>query len=160
MKRISRADLPVSDLKGGAGAPARSAPRSALRRRPAPPLPFSRLPDGFLVTMPWPADGLHPNDRVHYQAKARAVRQARQQARLLAARAGVRESGCTQVHLVFMPPISRKRDEDGMEAACKSMLDGIADALGIDDHEFKITREVGPKTRLGAVLVHLRRSHP
>jgi len=38
------------------------------------------------------------------------------------------------VHIVFTPPSRVKRDYDNMTTALKSTLDGVAEALGVDDY--------------------------
>jgi crossover junction endodeoxyribonuclease RusA len=39
--------------------------------------------------------------------------------------------------VVFYQPDKRRRDDDGMIAAFKAGRDGVADALGVDDHGFR-----------------------
>src|SRR3990167_7128305 len=40
------------------------------------------------------------------------------------------------VYIVFQPPDNRRYDSDNVLASCKAYLDGIAEALGIDDLAF------------------------
>lgn len=46
-------------------------------------------------------------------------------------------SGYIPLSLLFLTPDKRKRDADNMLAASKAMLDGMAQAMGIDDSRFK-----------------------
>lgn len=90
------------------------------------------------ITMPWPDRNLHPNARVHFRALAAAKKQARSDAYWLAekARIQVPSDGSIIVALGFHAPDNRRRDLDGMFASMKAALDGISDALGIDDNRF------------------------
>ena len=50
--------------------------------------------------------------------------------------------------ITFIQPDKRRRDRDNLLAAMKSGLDGLAQALGVDDSEFEpvtIRREYGQK---------------
>lgn len=47
-----------------------------------------------------------------------------------------------EVHLVFVPPDRRNRDADNMLASMKAGLDGMADAMKVDDSKFKVTIDV------------------
>lgn len=61
--------------------------------------------------------------------------------------AGVRKwtkEGDIRVHMVFVPPTRHHRDEDNLIATMKSGLDGLADALGVNDKRFRLSHEVTP----------------
>jgi crossover junction endodeoxyribonuclease RusA len=63
---------------------------------------------------------------------------ARREAHALALEAGVRDLS-TQRPLLrfhFHPPDNRKRDLSNMPATQKAAIDGIADAMGVDDAGF------------------------
>ena len=94
------------------------------------------------LILPWPARALHPNARVHWRTKAAETKKARQSAFYLARQAGwapgtVPAEGKLRLQVDFIPPDRRRRDDDGMPAAFKAWRDGLADALGIDDHRFR-----------------------
>lgn len=99
------------------------------------------------VDMPWPATALSPNSRAHYMVLARAKRQARDRAFLLATQA-VRERSMesrypdltrgADVVMLFRPKVRRRRDQDNLVASMKAALDGIALALGVDDSIFRL----------------------
>ena len=57
--------------------------------------------------------------------------------------------------MVFYRPSKRHFDEDNLVARMKSGLDGIADALKIDDKYFKLTHRIAEETG-GYVLVDLK----
>ncbi len=110
------------------------------------------------VTLPWPPKELSPNARKHFMALARTKRKYREVCRVLALAAGVRAlAGIDRLHveLTFYPPDRRPRDQDNMLAAMKSGLDGLADALGLDDRKFKTTFQVADQIG-GMVKVELR----
>jgi crossover junction endodeoxyribonuclease RusA len=60
-------------------------------------------------------------------------------------------AGRLWVNLTFVPPDKRRRDADNMLAAMKSGLDGLADALGVDDSQWKISFEVD-RSRVGGFV--------
>lgn len=110
------------------------------------------------VKLPWPNRLLHPNARPHWAAKARATKAARSTAWAITLEAlkGVKlDWRAAKLHWVFHPKTAHAVDDDGAESSCKSYRDGIADALGIDDANFKATREIGPPIKGGAVIVQI-----
>ena len=107
------------------------------------------------VTLPWPPKDLSPNARIHWGKLAKAKKAYRQTCYLLARQAGLSAvylTGARSIHvsLTFCPPDRRLRDQDNMLAAMKSGLDGLADALQIDDRNFKMTFEVSDE--IGGVV--------
>lgn len=97
------------------------------------------------VVFPWPPKELSPNARLHFMKVARVKKQYRAACRVLALAAGVNAMAGTDrlhVELTFYPPDRRPRDQDNMLAAMKSGLDGLADAIGLDDRKFKTTFQV------------------
>lgn len=108
------------------------------------------------IILPWPAKQLHPNARVHWAVRAKHARKAREDGYFAAKAAGVaaRPSGVA-LGIVFYPPNARRRDLDGCLSALKSALDGIADALGVDDSRFAINMQMGDPVEGGRVEVSL-----
>jgi crossover junction endodeoxyribonuclease RusA len=91
------------------------------------------------ITLPWPSPKLHPNARVHWAVKSKAAKRARADARALtsiASRSPMSVGARIPVAITFHPPDKRRRDTDGMLSALKSSLDGVADALQVDDSLF------------------------
>lgn len=114
------------------------------------------------LTLPWPARALHPNARVHWRTKAAETKKARSAAFLLAREAGwmpgmVPAEGKLDLIVDFVPPDRRLRDDDGMPSAFKAWRDGLADALGIDDHRFRATTDLlDDPVKGGAVRVRVQ----
>lgn len=90
------------------------------------------------ITLPWPSRDLHPNVRVHWTRKAMAAKLARAYAFYVTRQAHMRAppAGRLQAWIDAYPPDHRRRDADGVLSALKPSLDGIADALGVDDRWF------------------------
>jgi crossover junction endodeoxyribonuclease RusA len=55
------------------------------------------------------------------------------------------EGAALRVMLKVYPPDQRRRDWDNVIASLKSGLDGIADALAIDDSRFRLAIEMLPE---------------
>lgn len=116
------------------------------------------------VSCPWPPKQLMPNYKrshhwtaYHKQAKA---------ARTLGWGLTAREIGAQlrkwpvdntlEIRLVVTPPKRRGPlpDEDNLKGACKHYLDGIADALGVDDSKFRFAPvEWLPKVGDGEITI-------
>jgi crossover junction endodeoxyribonuclease RusA len=113
------------------------------------------------VKLDWPAAGLSPNARLHWSRKSRLVKSARKAAwgaTLEKFGASPHLPKGTRVHLdmVFCPPDRRRRDFDNCISSMKASLDGISDALGVDDRHFVPTFSMGEPVKGGAVLVTVR----
>lgn len=115
-----------------------------------------------IVELPFPDRRLNPNSSKgkHWAATVALRKAARVDAALLtkAAGAGGIFTPGQELALVitFIQPDRRARDRDNLLAACKPMLDGVADALGVNDSQFEpmtIRREYGKKP--GAVVVEI-----
>lgn len=90
------------------------------------------------VSLPWPPKELSPNARVHWAKLAKAKKQYRQVAFWLAKEAKLQAPAkeLIRVDLTFFAPTKHARDRDNLLASMKAGLDGLADALGIDDQCF------------------------
>lgn len=109
------------------------------------------------LTLAWPAKDLSPNSRCHWSRKSKAAKLARAAAWAVTKqqRAVAPADGPVALTLTFCAPDKRRRDTDNMLAAMKSSLDGIADALGVDDNRFQLTMRRGEVVKGGAVVVDL-----
>ena len=107
------------------------------------------------VTLPFPAAVLSPNSRRHWTVKARAAAKARRDACHLCQYAGIRALPWMAMHVAieFCPPDNRRRDTDNKLSSCKSALDGLADASGIDDSRWTYSIAKGAPIKGGAVVV-------
>lgn len=105
------------------------------------------------ICLPWPSSALSPNARGHWAMKAAAKRRARMDG-FLAAKAAKVPAGRT-IAITFHAPDNRHRDLDNMLASIKGQLDGIADAIGVDDSEWSISITKGEVRKGGCVIVEV-----
>ena len=91
-------------------------------------------------TLAFPDKVLWPNGRpAHWAEKARAVKSARQSAWAAALAADVkslRAGHGYDIAVTVHPKTRNAIDRDNCVASLKSYLDGLADALGVDDRTF------------------------
>lgn len=90
------------------------------------------------IEFPWPDAELGDNARVHFQAKARAVKRQRETAFWLAKEAKVQFNPNAKLLIEYHPPNNQRRDAQNMPARLKGLIDGIADAMGCDDNGFRV----------------------
>lgn len=121
----------------------------------------------IVVTLPFPNARLNPNRSkgVHWAATSALRKSARTSAYTLARVAALatpwygierRKADTVPLVITFIQPDRRHRDRDNLLAACKPALDGVADALEINDSQFDpvtIRREYGDKP--GAVRIEI-----
>ena len=113
----------------------------------------------MILKMPWPDPSLWPNRSMgkswHAKHKAKvAAREAGFYAVKQAKDAPKFPPGPIALSIVFCASTARRFDLDGALSACKPMLDGIAQGLGIDDSRFRpILIDAGAVGKPGAVLV-------
>lgn len=114
------------------------------------------------LEFPFPASQLLPNAarRLHWRVRAAHAQPARLIGRVetLNALCGRAFAGSDEIEIeiTYHPPTRRKYDSDGILSALKPTLDGIADALEIDDYCFnpiRLTR--GNVQRGGKVFVEI-----
>lgn len=115
------------------------------------------------ILLPWPDKGLSPNARLHWARLAKLKAAAREEA-FSATKAAIplrlRQSlsngtAPIPVLLTFTPPDKRPRDRDNMQYAMKAALDGVADALGVNDRRFQPTYAFNEPAKPGQVEVAL-----
>lgn len=117
------------------------------------------------ITLSLPHKHLSPNARAHHMAKASAKKMARQDAAyttMISSVAGISEARKhfagdfpIPVRILFYPATRRNRDVDNVQASLKAALDGIADALHVDDSRFRPITEIMPPDPPGRVEVLL-----
>lgn len=107
-----------------------------------------------LLELPWPPKELTPNARRrnHWRVTQRHSKQYRETCAWLTKAARLRG---VIVGVEFFPPDRRKRDDDGMIGAFKAGRDGVADALGCDDHTFRPTYKLGDPVKGGKIVVEI-----
>lgn len=111
-----------------------------------------------VVVLPWPSKTLSPNARAHWQHKASAVKTARTAAHYLTREvfgAAIPKWTGARLAITFCPPDRRRRDDDNAIGAFKAYRDGIADALGVDDHKFKCSYAFADPIKGGSVRVEI-----
>lgn len=113
------------------------------------------------ITLPWPPAILSPNQRPHWSAKSRAAASYRAECfwSTKAAQTGLLplKQAPLDLRVIFCAPNTRKRDRDNLLASIKAGLDGMAQALGIDDSLFaRVTIEMGPVIKCGEVRITLQ----
>ena len=114
------------------------------------------------IVLPWPDMSLMPNRKNgrHWAGTQAAKVRARQDGYYAAKE--VKEGTCLPdgnipLRITFMAPDKRHRDLDNLLAAMKASLDGIAQALGVDDKQFRpITVDAGcSENKTGRVIVEV-----
>ena len=133
------------------------------RGSPAPAdVGIARGVSAVIIRLPWQSSSLAPNRRngKHWTATHAAKAAARDHAFMigcLAAKAAEgfkAPDGDIPLSILFLTPDKRRRDLDGLLSSMKPALDGIAQALNLDDYRFRpilVDRAPGPKG--GAVIV-------
>lgn len=113
----------------------------------------------MIVKLSFPPKELSPNaKKKHWGKLARFVKSYKKECWADCLAQGVHPyTGPLPLHidLVFYRPTLAHYDEDGLESRMKSGLDGIADALKIDDWHFRLTHRIAEETG-GYVLVDLK----
>lgn len=106
------------------------------------------------LELPWPPKELGPNAkrRKHWRVYQPIAKQYRFDCFIIVKAKRLRG---TLLSITFCPPDRRKRDDDGMIGAFKAGRDGVADALGCDDHTFRPTYKFGDPVKDGAVIVEI-----
>lgn len=109
------------------------------------------------IVFPWPDSRLHGHAKGHWRIKATATKEARSSAFWRAKHAGVKKAPSAILRFTFHPPDKRRRDIQNMPGMCKAMIDGIADAMGCDDHRFRpqFPDQFSTTTPGGSVVVEI-----
>ena len=110
----------------------------------------------MIVEFPWPPKEVSPNFKRanHWRKYYKQANNYRFVSKALVNAAKLREPGAWMpVSVTFYPPNDLRRDRDNIKAGFKHGLDGIADALGIDDFNFDPTYRFEAKVPGGKVVV-------
>lgn len=94
-----------------------------------------------VVILPWPPKQLSPNSRAHWAVKSREAKKYRAACAWACKEAKLHApatDGRLHLWIDFYAPDRRHRDADNLTANIKSGLDGVADAIGINDKNFVI----------------------
>ena len=101
------------------------------------------------IMLPWPPRELSPNYRAaHWSAISKAKKRYRAACFIQAREQGAKamQTGPLDVALIFHPPDRRHRDWDNMIASMKAGLDGLADAIRVDDKHWRLSFQVSDQT--------------
>lgn len=116
--------------------------------------------ESITFQVPWPPSYLSPNARAHWavvyriKSKYRDACWATVMAQSLPA---IDPDGDYRLTMRFVPPDRRSYDRDNLVARMKSGIDGIADALLIDDKRFtELTASVSADSVGGFVEVRIQ----
>ena len=111
------------------------------------------------IILPWPPVGMSPNGaHGHWSTKSKAAKSYKTECAGILRSKGVRpvEASSVDVTLTFCPPYLRRYDLDNALARAKQGLDAVAEAIGVDDSQWRsITLERGEKCRDGAIIIHI-----
>lgn len=104
--------------------------------------------------IPFPPASLSGHAKGHWRAKSGPTAKHREWARLatLAAGATAPSEGDIRIHFRFVPP-DRRGDRTNYPNRLKSSIDGIADALGVNDRRFNPSFEYAEPMKPGVVHV-------
>ncbi|UOF76778.1 rus-a like endodeoxyribonuclease [Caudoviricetes sp.] len=108
------------------------------------------------VMLPWPDKLLSPNARTHWAKKAEAAKGYRQLSNVLTRRAmggDALQGQAAHLDIVFHPPTHTRRDLDNCLSSIKSGLDGIADAIRMDDSRWSLGLSWGSVVKGGTVRI-------
>ncbi len=106
------------------------------------------------VSIPWPDKALHPNSRKKH-LHATSIRKRYKATCWALAKNAKLDPSLPHLDITFFPPDKRRRDLDGMLGAIKYGLDGIAEAMVVDDYgwSMSIRRGEPDKAKHGYVLI-------
>lgn len=109
-----------------------------------------------MIELPWPPSSLSGHNKSHWRAKSAVVAKHREWARLatLAAGVAVPVSGDIPITMTFYPPDNRG-DRVNFPIRMKPALDGIAQALGVNDKRFVPSYLFASPVKGGRVVVTL-----
>ena len=110
------------------------------------------------VVLGWPPSDLSPNARLHWAKLARAKKHYRQ-ACLSVTKEQLKKYGkCNDLperlvlEMTFIPPDKRSYDRDNLVARMKAGIDGLSDALRINDKQFNTVISTMDQDYLGGFV--------
>lgn len=109
-----------------------------------------------MIVLPFPPSTLSGHHNVHWRKLQPVKKQHREWARLatLAAKPLVADEGDIRIVITFVPP-DRRGDRANYPNRMKPYIDGIADALGVNDRRFCPTYVFAEPEKPGRVEVML-----
>lgn len=109
----------------------------------------------MVITLPWPPTVLRPNDTSHWSKKAKAKAKYKEWCYWATKLSKVRIADeKVHLYLTFHPPSRRRYDADNLLASIKSGIDGLAEALGVNDRIFSpITVQIADFCKRGKIVI-------
>lgn len=105
----------------------------------------------MIVNLPWFPRECSPNARVHWSKLAEMKKRYREACYLLTKESVgnpcLPDTGDIHITIEFFPPAKHRYDLDNLLASIKSGLDGVAQALKVDDSRFTLTICKKPEIR-------------
>lgn len=100
--------------------------------------PPERMTAARVIELPWPSTKLTPHAKGHWKPKADATKEARKLAWAVATQHP--RVQCIPDALIFVEywPKAYRGDVHNMHGRMKAYIDGIADAMGCDDKNFRV----------------------
>ena len=110
----------------------------------------------MLIELPFPSASLSGHNTGNHYTKAPVVAKHRQWAFLATTEAKpiIPETGDVRLHIHFVPP-DRRGDRTNFWNRCKPYIDGIADALEINDARFLPSMSFGEPKKPGFVRIEI-----
>lgn len=107
------------------------------------------------ITYPWPDFRISPNGmkRGNRRLQARLTKTVRDSAAKITHERGLDPVQCATPRVAISHPPSGRWDKDNAKGIQKPILDGIADALGVNDKIFDLDQRVGDPVKGGAIVV-------
>ena len=108
----------------------------------------------YEVKLPWYSQELSPNSRKHWAVVSRAKRQHKELANIYTRNANVnidKDTSRVLLDITFCPPSKRRMDLDNCLAGCKAYIDGIAEAIHVDDSKFHINMRMSNEIYDGTI---------
>lgn len=110
------------------------------------------------LILPFPDARLSPNRRMDRRWLTNVRQIARNTGYFLTKDAGLTVPDKTPLHLylTFCPPDHRRRDIDNLLSSSKATIDGIFQALGVDDSNVRLTTlGMGKRVKGGQTIVRI-----
>lgn len=119
------------------------------------------------VVLGWPPSDLSPNARLHWGKVARAKKQYRQACLSVTKEQLKKYPNYNELpeilvlEMTFIPPDRRSYDRDNLVARMKSGIDGLSDALRINDKRFNtVISTMDPNYLGGFVKIRILKETP
>lgn len=109
-----------------------------------------------MIVLPFPPASLSGHNKGHWRGKSPLVKKLREQAHDATwdAKPTIPPQGDIRIHFRFVPP-DRRGDRVNFPNRLKPLIDGIADALQVNDNRFLPSYEFAEPEKPGRVEVRL-----